>query len=54
MGRLPRSVRDGAGGGGLLIVEDEAPIAEVVAAYAGREGYETLWTADGEATMSLL
>ena len=37
----------------LLIVEDEAPIAEVVAAYAGREGYETLWTADGEATMSL-
>lgn len=38
----------------LLIVEDEAPIVEVVAAYAGREGYETLWTADGEAAMSLL
>ena len=33
----------------LLIVEDEAPIAEVVAAYAGREGYDTLWAADGEA-----
>lgn len=25
----------------LLILEDEAPIAEVVAAYAGREGYDT-------------
>ena len=37
----------------LLIVEDEAPIAEVVAAYAGREGYDTLWAADGEAAMSL-
>nr|WP_314716736.1 response regulator transcription factor [uncultured Fretibacterium sp.] len=37
----------------LLIVEDEAPIAEVVAAYAGREGYDTLWAADGEAAMAL-
>ena len=37
----------------LLIVEDEAPIAEVVAAYAEREGYDTLWAADGEAAMSL-
>ena len=34
-------------------MEDEAPIAEVVAAYAGREGYDTLWAADGEAAMSL-
>lgn len=37
----------------VLIVEDEAAIAEVVAAYAAREGYETLWAADGEAAMSL-
>jgi len=29
-------------------------IAEVVAAYAGREGDDTLWAADGEAAMSLL
>lgn len=36
----------------LLIVEDEPAIAEVVAAYAAREGYETLWAADGEAAMS--
>ena len=37
----------------LLIVEDEAAIAEVVAAYAAREGYETRWAADGEAAVSL-
>lgn len=37
----------------VLIVEDEAAIAEEVAAYAAREGYETLWAADGEAAMSL-
>lgn len=36
----------------LLIVEDEPAIAEVVVAYARREGYETLWAADGEAAMS--
>ncbi|RRD64504.1 response regulator transcription factor [Fretibacterium sp. OH1220_COT-178] len=36
----------------LLIVEDEPAIAEVVVAYAAREGYETLWAADGEAAMS--
>lgn len=36
----------------LLIVEDEPAIAEVVAAYAAREGYETRWAADGEAAMS--
>ena len=57
MKRMP-AVREGRHGGEegvlrLLIVEDEAPIAEVVAAYAGREGYDTLWAADGEAAMSL-
>lgn len=37
----------------VLIVEDEAAIAEEVAAYAAREGYETLWAADGEAAVPL-
>ena len=37
----------------VLIVEDEAAIAEVVAAYAAHEGYETLWAVDGEAAMFL-
>ena len=37
----------------LLIVEDEAAITEVVAAYAAREGYAARWAADGEAAMSL-
>lgn len=37
----------------LLIVEDEAAIAEVVTAYAKREGYETLWAPDGETAMRL-
>ena len=37
----------------VLIVEDEAVIAEVVAACAAHEGYETLWAADGEAAMFL-
>ena len=31
----------------ILIVEDEASIAEVVSAYAKREGYETVVAADG-------
>ncbi len=31
----------------LLIVEDEASIAEVVIAYAKREGYETVYASDG-------
>ncbi|MBQ6775631.1 MAG: response regulator transcription factor [Synergistaceae bacterium] len=31
----------------ILIVEDEASIAEVVSAYARREGYETVTAADG-------
>ena len=34
-------------------MEDEAPIAEVVAAYAEREGYDILWAVDGEAAMAL-
>lgn len=37
----------------ILIVEDEPSIAEVVAAYAKREGYETSWAPDGEAAMEL-
>ena len=37
----------------LLIVEDEPTIAEVVAAYAKRDGYETQWAADGETAMEL-
>lgn len=31
----------------ILIVEDEAPIAEVVSAYAKREGYDTVYAPDG-------
>ncbi|MBQ9419291.1 MAG: response regulator, partial [Synergistaceae bacterium] len=31
----------------ILIVEDEASIAEVVSAYAKREGYETVTASDG-------
>ncbi|MBQ7155402.1 MAG: response regulator transcription factor [Synergistaceae bacterium] len=31
----------------LLIVEDEAAIAEVLCAYAKREGYDTVYAADG-------
>lgn len=38
----------------LSIEKDEARIVEVAAAYAGREGNDTLWAADGEAAMSLL
>lgn len=37
----------------ILVVEDEPAIAEVVVAYARREGYETLWAADGEAALAL-
>ena len=37
----------------LLIIKNKTPITEVIAAYAGREGYDTLWAADGEAAMSL-
>ncbi len=37
----------------ILIVEDEPSIAEVVAAYARREGFETVWAADGESAMEL-
>ncbi|MDR3265926.1 MAG: response regulator transcription factor [Synergistaceae bacterium] len=37
----------------LLIVEDEPAIADVIAAYAAREGYQTRWAADGEAALAL-
>ena len=37
----------------ILIVEDEPAIAEVVAAYAQREGYETSWAPDGLTAMAL-
>ena len=37
----------------LLIVEDEPMIAEVVAAYAEREGYETRCAPDGETALKL-
>ena len=37
----------------LLIVEDKPMIAEVVAAYAEREGYETRCASDGEAALKL-
>ncbi|NLL37886.1 MAG: response regulator transcription factor [Fretibacterium sp.] len=37
----------------LLIVEDEDSIAEVIAAYAAREGYESCRAADGEAALAL-
>ncbi|MDR1731589.1 MAG: response regulator transcription factor [Synergistaceae bacterium] len=32
----------------ILIVEDEPAIADVIGAYATREGYQTRWAADGE------
>ena len=35
----------------LLIVEDEPAIADVIAAYAERDGYSTRWAADGEAAL---
>jgi DNA-binding response OmpR family regulator len=37
----------------LLIVEDEPAIADVIGAYARREGYRTRWAADGEAALEL-
>ena len=37
----------------ILIVEDEAPIAEVVSAYAKREGYDTVTAADGMTALEI-
>ena len=37
----------------LLIVEDEASIAEVVIAYAKREGYETVYASDGLSALDI-
>lgn len=37
----------------LLIVEDEAAIAEVLCAYAKREGYDTVYAADGLSAMDI-
>ena len=37
----------------LLIVEDEASIAEVLSAYAKREGYDTLYAPDGLAALEI-
>ena len=37
----------------LLIVEDEPAIADVLTAYAAREGYTSRWAADGEAALEL-
>lgn len=37
----------------LLIVEDEAPIAEVLCAYAKREGYDTAYAPDGLAALDI-
>ena len=37
----------------LLIVEDEASIAEVVIAYARREGFETVYASDGVEALEL-
>ena len=37
----------------ILIVEDEPSIAEVVTAYARREGHEAVWAPDGEAALAL-
>ena len=44
---------EGGGEMKILIVEDEAAIAEAVSAYARGEGYETFWAPDGEAAMRL-
>jgi two-component system, OmpR family, response regulator RegX3 len=35
----------------ILVVEDEAPIAEVVQSYLEREGHMVVWAATGEAAM---
>ena len=37
----------------LLVVEDEASIAEVVIAYAKREGYETVYASDGVSALDI-
>lgn len=37
----------------LLIVEDEASIAEVVIAYAKREGYDTVYASDGLSALDI-
>jgi DNA-binding response OmpR family regulator len=37
----------------LLIVEDEPAIADVLAAYADREGYTTQWAKDGEEAVAM-
>ena len=37
----------------LLIVEDEASIAEVISAYAKRAGYETFYASDGLAALDI-
>ncbi len=35
----------------ILVVEDEAPIAEVVQSYLEREGHMVVWTASGESAL---
>ena len=37
----------------ILIVEDEAAIAEVVSAYAKREGYDTITASDGQSALEI-
>ena len=37
----------------ILIVEDEAPIAEVLSAYAKREGYDTVYASDGLSALDI-
>ena len=37
----------------ILIVEDEAPIAEVVSAYAKRDGYDTITAGDGMTALEI-
>ena len=38
----------------ILIVEDETSIAEVVSAYAKRDGYETVIASDGLEALEIL
>ena len=37
----------------ILVVEDEKSIAEVILAYAAREGYSVRWAPDGEAALKM-
>ena len=47
------AMADGSTGHTVLIVEDDPAMAEVVAAYLGRAGYQTVHAEDGAAALEV-